>query len=244
MIKFIKYDLKTERKYFLNLIFLGFFLILGSFILSHSGFFLEILKQRQATDIILITSIVFLLGVNLIYLLKVTYKDFFAPRADFTFSLPLSSLDFVLGKVIEVSLFFVVSAGLFTINMKLLGFVIGTNFIFYLVNIFLLDLLGLLWTMFIFARMRFRARLSIGEILLAFVITFIPLIIITNYYGLVATSQGLVLVGNMGLSFIFPFAISGNNLYKVLSPMVYYFILILIMIGVDSKYIRDNINLI
>ena len=244
MISLIKYDLKRQRKFILWVGLVAILALVGSFFLVRMPFFLNIMRDKDFTDIILISSIVILLVGNIFFLGKILYRDFFTSEGYFTFSLPAGGFDYVMAKIIEVGGFYLLTSLAFSVVLAALGFVITSDFIFYLAHGFAMDMFLTLLLLLAFAKVRFEDGFGIGKAILLIGLIFLPLVIITNFFALVLVEDGLNVLSNMGLAFIYPFAYGGAGVYKILTPIIYYFVGACIMVLVDSFYLRDNVNLI
>lgn len=138
MIKFIKYDLKSNKNYLMTILLIQLIALVGSFLVRMFVPMNVLFAEKRLTDIIFITSIVFFVGVNFVFMANFIYKDYFTKRAMLTFSLPMSIKSFVLGKVIGISLFFITSGIFLSLSLLLLGYTLGSDFFYYMIFAFIL----------------------------------------------------------------------------------------------------------
>ncbi|WP_243343295.1 hypothetical protein [Anaerococcus sp. AGMB09787] len=244
MINLIRYDLKRQRKFLMGVALVAILAMVGSFFLVRMPFFLDFMREKDFTDIILISSIVVLLIGNIFFLGRILYRDFFTSEGYFTFSLPVGGFDHVMAKIIEVGAFYLLTSLAFSVVLACLGFVITIDFIFYLAHGFVMDIFLTLVVLLAFSKIRFEEGFGIGKAILLIGLIFLPLVLITNFFALVLVGDGLEVFSNMGLAFIYPFANGEDRVYKILTPIIYYFVVACIMVLVDSFYLRDNVNLI
>lgn len=243
MIKFIKYDLKTNKTYIITIFAIQILIMLGIFFLTRLTSLEIFLSNRQITDILFISSIIFFIGINFIFAINFLYKDYFTKRSLLTFILPISTRTLVLSKILGLAIFYLLSGFFFSISLSLLGFNIGGDFIYYLVfglSFYILLALALNLNM---ARTRFTGKVSWLGMIISLAVLIIPAIGLTYSSALILIDGALVRYPGMGLAFIFPFAIGEDGLYKIITPLVYYLLVDLVLYLVNVKYIETKLDL-
>ena len=125
MIKFIKYDLKTNKTYITTIFAIQILIMLGIFLLTRLTSLNIFLANRQITDILFISSIIFFVGINFIFAINYLYKDYFTKRSLLSFSLPISTRTIVLSKILGLSIFYLLTGFFFSVSLDLLGYDIG-----------------------------------------------------------------------------------------------------------------------
>lgn len=243
MNNFIKYDLKTNKTYIFTILLIQLIIMLSIILLKSFVGLSFFLRNRLITDILFISSIIFFVGVNLIFVINFLYKDYFTQRAKLTFSLPITTWTFLLDKFCGLVVFYLISGLIFSISLFLLGYNIGGDFIYYMVFGLLVDiLLGQVLNLNM-ARTRFSKRVSWIFMIINLTLIIIPAIIITQFSALVLVDGSLVRYPGMGLAFIFPFAIGERGIYKIITPLVYYVLVNIIMFITNRRYIDQKLDL-
>lgn len=243
MIKFIKYDLKTNKTYITTIFAIQILIMLGIFLLTRLTSLKIFLANRQITDILFISSIIFFVGINFIFAINYLYKDYFTKRSMLSFSLPISTRTIVLSRILGLSIFYLLTGFFFSISLDLLGYDIGGDFIYYLVfGLSLYNLLALALNLNM-ARTRFTGKVSWLGMLISLALLIIPAIGLTHFKALILIDGALVSHSGMDLAFIFPFAIGDDGLYKIITPLVYYLLADLVLYLVNVKYIERNLDL-
>ena len=243
MIKFIKYDLKSNKNYLMTILLIQLIALVGSFLVRMFVPMNVLFAEKRLTDIIFITSIVFFVGINFVFMANFIYKDYFTKRAMLTFSLPMSIKSFVLGKVIGISLFFITSGIFLSLSLLLLGYTLGSDFLYYMIFAFILINLLSLCLNLNMARSRFTGKVSWLAMVMTLVVLIAPIFIYTSFNALVLIDGDLVRTSGMGFSFIFPFAVGEGILYKILTPLIYYLVAVFILYFVNVSYISKNLDL-
>lgn len=243
MRNFIKYDLKTNKTYIFTILLIQLIIMLSIILVKFFVGLSFFLRNRLITDILFISSIIFFVGVNLIFVINFLYKGLFYAKSELTFSLPITRSTFLLAKLCGLVAFYLISGLIFTISLYLLGYSIGGDFIYYMVFGLLVDvLLGQVLNLNM-ARTRFTGRVSWIFMIINLTLIIIPAIIITQFSALVLVNGRLVRYPGMGLAFIFPFAIGEGGLYKIITPLVYYVLVNVILFLVNRRYIDQNLDL-
>lgn len=218
MKKYLKYDLISNKKFFIStfIVFAIFFLALMSVrAVGNLSKLIEINSALYSLEMIL--GLV-LLMVLIWFIFSSFYKEFYTRRGVLTFSLPLSFKDIILSKFLVINLFyfslaaFIIFINLFVGNFNLVFLGKVLFFLFILEN-FLSELI--LLSIFIdrFKSNRFLALIS----LLIFPISIIALIFFRNF----------------------------NESLKFLDAITFgYFVFLnLILFFVNKKYISENFDL-
>ncbi len=244
MRNFLKYDIKSNKKYILTICFIH---IIFCFLLYASRFFEGMSKlyaDSLFTDILLASSIIVFILENIIFIGLVFYKDYYKERAKLTFILPVKRMMIILSKLVSLSLFYILTAGFMLLSLGLSFFIISSNLIYYLIFALFICIMAGLITNFSMAKTRFTARFDLGFLLGIIVISLFLAYIISRAFSLVLLDNGIDFIPGMRLSFLYPFAIIDNSLVKIINPIFSYLIIDLILLITSTRYIDKNVNLL
>lgn len=218
MRKYLKYDLKSNKKFFIStlMIFVIFFISVSSVKLVGS-FNVDI--EINSTIYTLETILILVLVMALIWFIFSSFhKEFYSKRSILTFSLPISYSKIILSKVLVINLFYLVLLAFVLFINMLIGEKNPTNMGEIL--FFLCILCNFLVQLILFAicidRFKNRRKSSLLSLLL-FPITIIILIFIRDL----------------------------EKIWEIFDIFTYgyYFILAIFLFFINQKYIRDNFDL-
>mgnify|MGYP006878010991 FL=1 len=243
MNKLVKYDLKANKGFIKNILILQI-ILLGLSFLGHGFLSNSYLTNPVFANGIFTLSILFFVIINLIYMVKILSFDFKSESTILKFSLPYVQNKSIGAKIINLALFYIVNMIFLFIFLWALKYKISSDIIYFLA-------IGLIWLLicaslvyFFMQINRFKQKSSYKVygfliILAIFGLGFISL----KYFSFVLVNGAIQHAGAMNYAFIFPFAVGAMDLYKNISPMVYYFIVLLVVIFINKKNMENNIDL-
>lgn len=242
MNRLIKYDLKLDRNFLRNIIILQVIFIGLSFI-CHGFLSTNYLTNPVFARGIFTISILFFVIINLIYMVKLLSKDF-EKGTILRFSLPQAQSKSIGAKIINLALFYLVNLVFLFIFLWALKYKISSDIIYFLA-------LGLIWILicasllyFFMQINRFKQKSSYKAYGCLIILAILGLgFIICKYFSFVLVNGAIQHAGPMNYAFIFPFAVGAMDLYKNISPMVYYFIVLLVVVFINKKNMQENIDL-
>lgn len=218
MLRYLKYDLKSNKKFFLSsfMVFIIFLIsILSIKIVGSMNRLIEINSTLDLIEIIL--SILLIIG-QVRFIINTFYKDLFTRRGILTFSLPISFREILFSKLIVINLFYLFLTLFTVILMKFTGIKIKTNlfliffFIFLVINL-LAQIIFLSMAIYKFKNDRIRSIISL---------ILIPLIILQTFLLPTYRNQGIY--------------ISSLNIFYLLGLNIIFFF-------VNEKYMDRNFDL-
>ena len=89
MRNFIKYDLKTNKTYIFTILLIQLIIMLSIILVKSFVGLSFFLRNRLITDILFISSIIFFVGVNLIFVINFLYKDYLHKEQGLPLAYPL-----------------------------------------------------------------------------------------------------------------------------------------------------------
>ncbi|WP_394018868.1 hypothetical protein [Anaerococcus cruorum] len=242
MNKLVKYDLKANSRFIKNILILQIILVGLSF-LGHGLLRTNYLTNPVFANGIFTIAILFFVIINLIYIIKLLSKDF-KKGTILRFSLPHALNKSIGAKIINLALFYIVNMVLLFIFLWALKYKISSDIIYFLV-------LGLIWLLicanlvyFFMQINRFRQEKSYKAYGFLIILAIFGLGFIScKYFSFVLVNGAIQHAGPMNYAFVFPFAVGAMDLYKNITPLVYYFIILLVVIFVNKKNMQENIDL-
>lgn len=218
MKQYLKYDLKSNRKFFAStfMVFAIFFLSLMSVrLVGNVSKLVEINSAIYSLEIILGLVLIMVL---IWFIFSSFYKEFYTKRSTLTFSLPLSISDIILTKILVINLFYLVLAGfVIFINVFLGNFDLELLLRILLLLFFIVNFLSQL-ILFAISIDRFKGkRLFALSSLLIFFLAILLLILILGF------GEGRDFLGGFS-----------NG---------YFFVLSLVLFFVNKKYMKENFDL-
>ncbi|WP_262122883.1 hypothetical protein [Anaerococcus sp. Marseille-Q5996] len=243
MNKFIKYDLKANRGFLGKLIILQIILTGLSF-LGHGFLSANYLTDPVFSNGIFALATVFFIGINIFYMVLTINKDFNTERAILKYSLPKAQIKIIWAKVFELAIIYIINLIFLFIFLWALRFRITSDIVYFFA-------LGLIWililTSFVFyfkSLNRFgqgkRSRFyGYGLILLIIVLGFV----VCKYFSFAIVNGAIQHTRPINYGFIFPFAVGSLNIYKNITPIVYYFLALIFVIFVNQLNIKNNLDL-
>ena len=243
MNKFIKYDLKSNRGFLRKLIILQIIFISLSF-LGHGFLSTNYLTDPVFANGIFSLATVFFLGINIFYIVFTINKDFNSERALLKFSLPNAQKKIIWAKIFELAFFYIINLLFLLIFLWALRFKITSDIVYFFA-------LGLIWMLIVGGFVFYFKSLNrfdqatgsklygLGLILLIIVLGFL----VCKYFSFVIVNGAIQHARPINYGFVFPFAVGSLSLYKNISPLIYYFLALLLVIFVNQKNIKNNLDL-
>ena len=106
MRKYLKYDAKSNMKFFISTIASFVILLISMMSIKTIGAFSRTLEINSAINSIeIIVVVVFILTISY-FIINSFYKDLYTNRSILTFSLPISAREFILAKLIVINIFY------------------------------------------------------------------------------------------------------------------------------------------
>ena len=184
------------------------------------------------------------LAINIFYMVYSIKEDLYKNRAILSFSLPIDPARIILAKLLGIGLIYLVNTVFLLVYYRALDFSLHSYIIYYL-------FLGLIWYMiaaglvsFIVQTKRFRAGASQWIYILAlFILILLFGYLICKYLSFVIVNGSIQKAGPMSYAFIYPFAIGKFDIYRNITPIVYYILVLVLIVFVNKLNIRDNLDL-
>ena len=242
MSKLLKYDFKTNKKYFFRTIFINLILVILAFILNRVLDLREVLNSLSF--LIFYLGLSFFVLINLIYIFISTNKDYNKARSLLTFSLPVSENSYMASKNLGVILVYGINLIFLLVFLSIFNFKISKELVLYFI-------LGLIWiiiftnlVLLIMQKTRFRQNKRPFLRVFGLFILIMGLAYIINKYGSIVIVNGSIQHARpMDYAFIFPFALGDQDLYTNISPFVYYILAWIFTYKIDVANLRKNLDL-
>lgn len=238
MNKLLKYNLKNNKNVIGKLVSLHLvFILLAA--LGHNF----IINNASAKMILLLGLFIFLI-FNIFYLIYSVKRDYYKNSVILTYSLPLSPVKILMAKLVELCLVYILNFLFFFIFFKIVNCRLNSSISYYF-------LLGLIWDL-IFASIisliiqvkRFDLEISFYFYIIGlFVLILLFGYIICKYLSFVIVNGSLQKASPIGYAFIYPFVKGKYDLYKNITPIIYYILALILVIFVNKLNLRDNIDL-
>lgn len=244
MRKYLKYDVKSNMKFFLST-FTSFIILLVSLVSVRSiGSFSSLLEVNSAINSIEIILIGVFMMTMIYFVINTFYKDLYTDRSILTFSLPITAREFLTAKLIVINIFFYLlvflSIFLFYLSGRYMDLRTLTAILFSMV---ILNVFSLL--MFLFMQMDrflFRRATSVIIIILIGVIIFVGgFFLIKNFLFL--HDGSLIREGKNLFVFILPYIEKGGKSLVNLTGFLYYILSFLILSFVNMKILKNDLDL-
>lgn len=241
---FLKFDLIRNKRYFRNVSILFALLIVLGLVLEFALInFLSIdsiLSYKMVFDVILI---IFAFAI-VSFAIGLIRKDLFTSSSTIVFSLPMGRSKYFTSKLLLLVLVYIYNLIFSLILLKLLNYQITSDLLYYF-------FLGLIWFLIFFAisfygqaRNRFTNKNHGNTI----IILMIGLILILGFficknYSLVLVESGIQHALPMNYAFIYPFAIGNLGIYKNITTLIYYIIVLIGMWTLNTGNLEENLDL-
>ena len=138
MRKYLKYDAKSNMKFFISTIASFVILLISMMSIKTIGAFSRTLEINSAINSIeIIVIVVFILTISY-FIINSFYKDLYTNRSILTFSLPISAREFILAKLIVINIFYWLLVFLSVFLFYIVGTYLNTKILLSLVFIMIL----------------------------------------------------------------------------------------------------------
>ena len=243
MNKLLKYDLKANKGFLKNILILQLVLVGLSF-LGHGFLSRSYLTNPVFANGIFTLAILFFVIINIIYMIKILSNDLTSNGVILKYSLPVSKSKYVWSKIISLVIFYLVNMVLLFVFLWALRFKISTDIIYFLVLglIWLLICAGIIYYLMQVKRFGQRKVYKLYGFLM-FVAILVLGFIVSKYFSFVIVNGAIQHASPMNYAFIFPFAVGSMGIYKNITPVVYYFVALLLVVFINKKNIENNIDL-
>lgn len=244
MRKYLKYDVKSNMKFFLST-FICFLILLVSLVSVRTiGSFSSVLEVGSAINSIELILIVVFVMTMIYFVINTFYKDLYTDRSILTFSLPISAREFLTAKLIVINIFFYLlvflSIFLFYLSGRLMDIWILLTIIFAMV---LLNVFSLL--IFLFMQMdRFLFKRK-NAVLITILLTGAIFVggFFLNRYFLFLHDGSFLQDGERTLAFLRAFVeVNGRNLLN-LTGFLYYSLITLLLGFLNVRLMKNDLDL-
>ena len=158
--------------------------------------------------------------------------------------MPLNPAKILIAKLIEIGLVYLLNLLFFFIFFKIINFKLNSSISYYF-------LLGLIWDLIFTSIISLIIQIKRFDLEVMFYFYIIGLFvlillfgyIICKYFSLVIVNGSLQKANPMNYAFIYPFASGKYGLYKNITPILYYILVLILVIFVNKLNLRDNIDL-
>lgn len=234
----LKYNLKSNKNVIGKIVIIQFIFILlgamGRSIIANNG---------SAKTVLLLGLFIFLI-FNMFYLIYSVQRDYYRNSVILTYSLPLNPAKILIAKLIEIGLVYLLNLLFFFIFFKIINFKLNSSISYYF-------LLGLIWDLIFTSIISLIIQIKRFDLEVMFYFYIIGLFvlillfgyIICKYFSLVIVNGSLQKANPMNYAFIYPFASGKYDLYKNITPIFYYILVLILVIFVNKLNLRDNIDL-
>lgn len=242
--KLLKFDLLRNKRYIRNISLFYLLLILLGLVLEfwpNLGFSIDsIFSYRMVFDLILAIFVISLVS----FILAIIRKDLFTSTSNLIFDLPISRGNYFTSKILLVTLAYIYNLIFVLILLKLLNYQITSDLIYYFI-------LGLIWILIFFAIIyygqsinRFKEKAN-GNLIIAICIAIILLMgfFICKYFSFVLVGNGIQLAKAINYAFMYPFVIGNVGIYKNLTPIIYYLLVLIGMWILNTENLKNNLDL-
>lgn len=176
-----------------------------------------------------------------IYIFISKYRDFFKNSGVLTYSLPVTELKLKFSKLFSLVLVYVINSVFLFTFLKICGYRIDSNIVYFfaLVLVWLIifqSLVGLAMQLSRFKQTNLPVLVCVGIFLAIIAIGFV----FNKYSSFVLVNGAIQHAKPMNYAFIYPFAIGKMGLYKNISPMLYYILISLVLIILESSNLKDK----
>lgn len=241
---FLKFDLIRNKRYFRNTsILFALLIILGLALEFAPNSFLSIdsiLSYKLVFNVILMIFVF----VNVSFSLGIIRKDLFTSSSTIVFNLPIGRSKYFTSKLLLLVLVYIYNLIFTLILLKLLNYQITSDLLYYF-------FLGLIWYLINFAisfygqaRNRFTNK-NHGNLLIILIIGLVLILgfFVCKYYSLVLVASGIQHALPMNYAFIYPFAIGNFGIYKNITTLIYYIIVLIGMWALNTGNLEENLDL-
>ncbi|MSS78140.1 ABC transporter permease [Anaerococcus sp. AGMB00486] len=244
MRKYLKYDVKSNMKFFLST-FICFVILLVSLVSVRTiGSFTSLLEVGSAINSIEIILIGVFIMTMIYFVINTFYKDLYTDRSILTFSLPISAREFLTAKLLVINIFFYLlvflSIFLFYLSGRFMNIwsLISIIFAMIILNVFSL----LIFLFMQMDRFLFKRKNTVIIIILLIGLIFVGGFFLNRYF-LFLSDGSLVRSGDNTLAFISAYVkVSGRKLLNI-TGFLYYILTALILSFFNIKILKNDLDL-
>ena len=241
---FFKFDLIRNKRYFRNVsILYALLMILGLALEFSPNNFLSIDSFLSYKLVFNILLIIFTFAI-VSFAIGIIRKDLFTNLSTVVFDIPLSRARYFSLKLLLLTMVYVYNFIFLMIVLKLLNYQITSDLIYYF-------FLGLIWFLIFFsicfygqAVNRFKNK-NYGNFLIVLIMAIALLLgfFLCKHYSFVWVGPSIQHALPMNYAFIYPFAIGNLGIYKNLTTIIYYIIVLVGMWTLNTGNLEENLDL-
>ena len=241
MVKLIGLEFRKNSKYLLSIFTLQLLacIILG--LLEYTRGLRQFFDDpKLVTGLFSAVTMIFVI-ISLIYIFLSQYRDFFKNSGLLTYSLPVSELQLKVSKLLSLVLVYLINSLFLFGFLKIAAYKIDSNIIYFfaLVLVWLIIIQSLIALAMQFSRFKQTnfPILTVFGILLAIIgVGFV----FNKFSSFVLVNGGIQHAKPMNYAFIYPFAIGNHGLYKNITPIIYYMLVAVVLIGIESSKLKEG----
>lgn len=243
MRKYLKYDVKSNMKFFISTIASFVILLISILSIKTIGVFSKRLEINSAINSIeIIVVVVFILTISY-FIINTFYKDLYTNRSILTFSLPISAKEFIFAKLIVINIFYWLLVFLSVFLFYIVGTYLNPKILLSLLFIMILiNITSLMIFLYIqMDRYIFRRKISIIAI---FIITglIFALGFLINENFLVLHNK-IILKNYDYMAFIYSYIKYKGQSYINITGFIYYILVFLFLFRINAKILRKDLDL-
>lgn len=243
MRKYLKYDVKSNMKFFISTIASFVILLISLLSIKTIGAISRSLEINSALNSIeIIVVAVFILTISY-FIINTFYKDLYTNRSILTFSLPISAKEFILAKLVVINIFYWLLVFLSVFLFYIVGKYLNTKtllsliFIMNLVNVFSM-------LIFLFMQMdRFIFRKKTSALVI-FIIT--GLIFGLGFFinkNFLLLHNKIVLKNYNYMAFVYSYVKYKGESYINLTGFIYYILIFMGLFLINAKILKKDLDL-
>ena len=235
MRKYLKYDAKSNMKFFISTIASFVILLISMMSIKTIGAFSRTLEINSAINSIeIIVVVVFILTISY-FIINSFYKDLYTNRSILTFSLPISAREFILAKLIVINIFYWLLVFLSVFLFYIVGTYLNTKILLSLVFIMILINISAL-LVFLYMQMDrylFKRKISVFLIFIMTIAIFALAFFI---------NKNFLLLHNK-MAFVYSYIKYKGESYINLTGFIYYILIFLGLFWINAKILKKDLDL-
>lgn len=243
MRKYLKYDAKSNMKFFISTIASFVILLISMMSIKTIGAFSRTLEINSAINSIeIIVVVVFILTISY-FIINSFYKDLYTNRSILTFSLPISAREFILAKLIVINIFYWLLVFLSVFLFYIVGTYLNTKILLSLVFIMILINISAL-LVFLYMQMDrylFKRKISVFLIFIMTTAIFALAFFINKNFLLL--SNKIILKDYNYMAFVYSYIKYKGESYINLTGFIYYILIFLGLFWINAKILRKDLDL-
>lgn len=243
MRKYLKYDVKSNMKFFISTVATFVILLISLLSIKTIGAISQSLEINSAINSIeIIVIVVFILTISY-FIINSFYKDLYTNRSILTFSLPISAQEFIFAKLLVINIFFWLLVFLSVFLFYVVGIYMNIKSLLSLVFIMILvNIISLI--IFLYMQMdRFllKRKTSAFAIFIVIVLIFALGFFINKNFLLL--NSGIILKKYNYMAFIYAYIKYKGDFYINLTSFTYYILISFLLFRVNAKILRKDLDL-